>query len=103
MVNSPKLTAGKIGLTYFPAPYNQINFYTRFFLKGGVIPFQNTVNTYYILPYFSQTLDEYGRGVKNSVDVLNAFKKDIDLKKEYSERRRNYQWIQADLFRLAGK
>jgi hypothetical protein len=53
--------------------------------------------------YFNQTLDEYGRGVKNSVDVLNAFKKDIDLKKEYAERRRNAQQMKADLLYLIGE
>ncbi|MAE72618.1 MAG: hypothetical protein CL675_00885 [Bdellovibrionaceae bacterium] len=50
--------------------------------------------------YYIKTLDEYRRGVKNSVDVLNATQKYLGFHVEHIERRRNYQLIRAQLVAL---
>ncbi len=47
--------------------------------------------------YLRQTLDEYGRGVKNSIDVLAAAQKYQLFERQYAERRRDYQIARADL------
>mgnify|MGYP001595548868 FL=1 len=41
--------------------------------------------------YFGRTLDEYNRGVKNSIDLLSAAQRNLNFQRENIERRRNYQ------------
>jgi outer membrane protein len=53
--------------------------------------------------YLTLTLDEYGRGVKNSLDVLGAAQRFTGFAKQYAERRREYQSVRCDLLALLGK
>jgi outer membrane protein len=53
--------------------------------------------------YLALTLDEYGRGVKNSIDVLGAAQRFTTFEKQYAERRREYQTVRCDLLALLGK
>ncbi len=53
--------------------------------------------------YFSRTLDEYNRGVKNSIDVLSAAQRYLSFQKEYSERRRNYQLTKSAVLFLSNE
>lgn len=41
--------------------------------------------------YFSRTMDEYNRGVKNSIDVLGALQRYVGFQRESIERRKSYQ------------
>lgn len=52
--------------------------------------------------YFSATLDEYDRGVKNSLDVLSAARRLSDYRRELAERKRDYQLTRAILLRERG-
>ena len=47
--------------------------------------------------YLKQTLNEYMRWVKNSIDVLGAAQKFLGFEKQYAERRRDYQITKAAL------
>lgn len=47
--------------------------------------------------YLKQTQDEYGRGVKNSPDVLSATIKQLEFKKRFAEIRRDYAIAKAQL------
>lgn len=53
--------------------------------------------------YLALTLDEYGRGVKNSLDVLGAAQRRTAFERQYAERRREYQTVRCDLLALLGK
>ncbi|HRK01173.1 MAG TPA: TolC family protein [Oligoflexia bacterium] len=53
--------------------------------------------------YLRLTLAEYGRGSKNSPDVLSANQKYVDFKRRYAELRRDYQLVRAELMALLGK
>lgn len=53
--------------------------------------------------YLALTLDEYGRGVKNSLDVLGAAQRLTAFERQYAERRREYQSIRCDLLALLGR
>lgn len=53
--------------------------------------------------YLSRTLDEYGRGVKNSIDVLSAVQRQGNFLRQYAERRRNYQITKSRLLALLGQ
>ncbi len=53
--------------------------------------------------YISRTLDEYKRGVKNSLDVLNASSRYFEIRRRFAELRRDYQLARADLMELVGK
>ena len=47
--------------------------------------------------YFSQTQDEYSRGIKNSPDVLSATNKQLEFKKRFAELRRDYAIAKAQI------
>lgn len=47
--------------------------------------------------YLARTLEEYERGVKNSLDALGAAKQDLGFRRQYAERRRDYQYTKAAL------
>jgi len=53
--------------------------------------------------YLSRTLDEYNRGVKNSIDVLSAAQKWLSFERQYAERRRDYQITKSGLLALMGQ
>ncbi len=53
--------------------------------------------------YLSQTLSEYGRGVKNSPDVLGALQRQISFKRRYAEIKRDYQLFKTDLLGLLNR
>jgi outer membrane protein TolC len=53
--------------------------------------------------YLARTLDEYNRGVKNSIDVLAAAQKWLSFERQYAERRRDYQFAKSDLLGLMGR
>jgi outer membrane protein len=53
--------------------------------------------------YLALTLDEYGRGVKNSLDVLGAAQRYTAFARQYAERRREYQAVRCDLLALLGR
>jgi len=53
--------------------------------------------------YLALTLDEYGRGVKNSLDVLGAAQRFTAFEKQYADRRREYQSVRCDLLALLGR
>lgn len=53
--------------------------------------------------YFSLTLNEYERGVKNSLDVLGASQRQGSLLRQDAERRRDYQLSKAALLSLLGR
>lgn len=53
--------------------------------------------------YFARILDEYGRGVKNSLDVLSAHQKQLGFQKEYADRKRSYQLTKMELLALLGQ
>lgn len=52
--------------------------------------------------YLNGTLDEYSRGVKNSIDVLGAAQRRLAYEREYAERRRDYQLTKSELMALLG-
>jgi len=49
--------------------------------------------------YLRGTLDEYGRGVKNGPDVVNALDTIVDLNQRHAERRRNVRHLEAALLK----
>ncbi len=53
--------------------------------------------------YFKRTLDEYARGVKNSVDVLSASQKHIEFRVRTIELKREYLNAKTELLGLLGK
>jgi hypothetical protein len=53
--------------------------------------------------YVMKTLDEYNRGVKNSIDVLGATQKQLGFIKENAERRKEYQLTKGRLLALFGE
>lgn len=53
--------------------------------------------------YLARTLDEYERGVKNSLDALGAAQRYLGYSRLYAERRRDYQITKADLLALLGE
>lgn len=53
--------------------------------------------------YLALTLDEYERGVKNSLDVLGAAQRQTGFERQYVERRREYQTVRCDLLALLGR
>lgn len=53
--------------------------------------------------YLANTQSEYGRGVKNSPDVLSATQKYIEFRRRYAELRRDYQMAKADLLAVLGE
>lgn len=53
--------------------------------------------------YLTLTLDEYTRGVKNSIDVLAAAQRQTSFTRQYVDRRRSYQSSRSDLLALYGR
>ena len=53
--------------------------------------------------YFKNTLEEYRRGIKNSVDVLQASNRLITSKNEWIERKKDYLITQAEIDSLKGE
>jgi outer membrane protein len=53
--------------------------------------------------YLKSTLDEYDRGVKNSLDALVAMQRYYRYEKEYVEKKKEYQVIKADILSLRGE
>jgi outer membrane protein len=53
--------------------------------------------------YVIKTLDEYNRGVKNSIDVLGAAQRQLEFIKENAERRKEYQLTKGRLLALFGE
>lgn len=53
--------------------------------------------------YLARTLDEYNRGVKNSIDLLGAAQRYIMFQRQYAERRRDYQITKSGLLALLGQ
>lgn len=53
--------------------------------------------------YLAVILDEYGRGVKNSLDVLGAAQRQLSFRRQSAERRRDYALAQTRLLQLLGR
>lgn len=53
--------------------------------------------------YLARTLEEYERGVKNSLDALGAAQRYLGYSRAYAERRRDYQVTKAGLLALMGE
>jgi outer membrane protein TolC len=53
--------------------------------------------------YLKLTLNEYDRGVKNSLDALTAMQRYYRYKKQYLEKKKEYQMIKADLLAILGE
>lgn len=53
--------------------------------------------------YLARTLDEYERGVKNSIDALGAAQRHLSYRRQHAERRRDYQITKAGLLALLGR
>lgn len=53
--------------------------------------------------YLTVVLDEYSRGVKNSVDVLSAAQRQLAFRRQSVERRRDHELAKARLLRLLGR
>jgi outer membrane protein len=53
--------------------------------------------------YMSRTLDEYRRGAKNSIDVLNASQRVFDLQRRYADLKKDYQLARTDLLKMLGQ
>lgn len=53
--------------------------------------------------YLKVTLDEYDRGVKNSLDALTAMQRYFKYEKQYLKKKKEYQVIKADLLSLRGE
>lgn len=53
--------------------------------------------------YLKVTLNEYDRGVKNSLDALVAMQRYYRYKKQYLEKQKEYQIIKADLLAILGE
>lgn len=52
--------------------------------------------------YFDATLDEYDRGVKNSLDAFAAAQRLLSYRRQLAERRRDYQLTKASLLQELG-
>ncbi len=52
--------------------------------------------------YLKVTLQEYDRGVKNSLDALTAMQRYFRYEKQYLERKKEYQVVKTDLLALKG-
>lgn len=52
--------------------------------------------------YLKLTLQEYDRGVKNSLDALTAMQRYFRYEKEYLEKKKEYQVIKANLLAIQG-
>ena len=52
--------------------------------------------------YLRITLEEYDRGVKNSLDALTAMQRYYRYEKQYLEKKKEYQLIKADLMAIQG-
>jgi outer membrane protein TolC len=53
--------------------------------------------------YLKETLDEYDRGVKNSLDALVAMQRYYRYEKQYLEKKKEYQIIKSDILALRGE
>lgn len=53
--------------------------------------------------YLRITLDEYNRGIKNSLDALTAMQRYYRYEKQYLEKKKEYQTIKADILALRGE
>lgn len=53
--------------------------------------------------YLRLTLQEYDRGVKNSLDALTAMKRYFEYEKQYLDKKKLYQMIRADLLAMRGE
>lgn len=53
--------------------------------------------------YLKLTLQEYDRGVKNSLDALVAMQRYYRYEKEYLQKKKEYQTIKADLLSVIGE
>jgi outer membrane protein len=53
--------------------------------------------------YLKATLDEYDRGVKNSLDALTAVQRYYRYEKQYLDKKKEYQIIKADILALRGE
>lgn len=53
--------------------------------------------------YLERTLDEYERGVKNSLDAMGAAQRHLSYRRQYAERRRDYQVTRCSLLALMGR
>lgn len=53
--------------------------------------------------YLRLTLNEYDRGVKNSLDALVAMQRYFRYEKQYLEKKKEYQVIKADILSLRGE
>lgn len=53
--------------------------------------------------YLTLTLQEYDRGVKNSLDALTAMQRYYRYEKQYLDRKKEYQIIKTDLLKIAGE
>ena len=53
--------------------------------------------------YLKATLDEYDRGVKNSLDALTAMQRYYRYEKQYLEKKKEYQVIKSDILALRGE
>ncbi len=53
--------------------------------------------------YMRMTLDEYDRGIKNSLDALTAMQRHFRYEKQYLEKKKEYQLIKADILALRGE
>lgn len=53
--------------------------------------------------YLARTLEEYERGVKNSLDALGAAQRYLGYRRQYAERRRDYQLTKTGLLALMEK
>lgn len=52
--------------------------------------------------YLARTLEEYERGVKNSLDALGAAQRQLGYRRQHAERRRDYQITKSGLLALLG-
>ena len=53
--------------------------------------------------YLKLTLNEYDRGVKNSLDALTAMQRYFKYEKQYLEKKKEYQVTKADILSLRGE
>jgi outer membrane protein len=53
--------------------------------------------------YLRLTLQEYDRGVKNSLDALTAMQRYYKYEKQYLDKKKEYQVIKADLLAIIGE
>lgn len=53
--------------------------------------------------HLARSLDEYDRGVKNSLEVLSAQQRTLSFRRQYAQRRRDYQRTHAHLLKILGR